>query len=497
MQNEKWQVEVNGNIYDCEFAELEQWIADRALLPEDNVRRGDRGWVKAGRVPALQKFFAGEKSQIIQTAENSLRGKTPTHGANAQPTEPNPNACYFHPDQTASFACRECAKQFCKDCPKSYGTVRICPACGEMCRTLKESQANSNKNLQLALQKGYGFKDFLNAWTYPFKFWQSLALGALFVALLSLGGFFGILLANAILVGCVTQAVSFVAHGDVEQNFMPNFDDFNVWDGVVKPFLLSLSVLLVSYLPAGLIMFWLFFSVLNSLTNPLANIKAQQENSAAAVRESASTQILLDPKEAEKHLSASNTINPARPTPSLDEKDLKTLINGNSDEQAAVTRKVEEISRSAADDAQPSAQKPDSQIMYSLFEPIFKSPLPIILLLFAAVVWGIFYFPMALAIAGYTGSFTATINPLIGIDTMRRMGLVYFAAFFFCLLVQFSNLLLSGLIGYLTKSFDLPIIGNLPGSFLTAMCSFYFYLVLAFLLGSALYKTSDELGLRS
>ncbi len=494
MQNEKWQVEVNGVIYDCEFSELEQWIADRALLPEDNVRRGERGWVKAGQVPLLQKFFAGERSEKTAEINSTASSNLPT---------PNPivksDVCHFHPDESAAYVCRECSQLFCKACPKSYGTVRICPVCGEMCKAFKEVQANLKKNAErdYALSKGYGFRDFAKAWVYPFKFWQSLALGALFIAFLSLGGFFGFLLANAILFGCIAQAVSFIAHGDFEQNFMPDFDGFNVWDDVVKPFLLSLSVLLVSYLPTGLMMFVLFFSVLNSLSNPVAVIKAQQENSAAAVKESASTQILLDPKEVEKHLSADDIANSARPTPQMDEKDLKALINGSGEEQAAAAKKVEELSRKTSDGVTLTAQKSDSQIMYSIFEPILNSSMPIILLLLIALLWAIFYLPMALTIAGYTRSFTATLNPLVGIDTMRRMGGVYLAAFFFCLIVQGSNLALSGFIGYLTKPFDMPLVGNLPASFLIAMCSFYFSLVIAFLLGSALYKTADELGIRA
>ena len=496
MQNEKWQVEVNGNVYDCEFAELEQWIADRALLPEDHVRRAERGWVKAGRVPVLQKFFAGEKTQnpaaaVTSTASSNLPTLTPAVKS---------DACHFHQDETASYLCRACGKLFCKACPKSYGTVRICPVCGEMCRPFSEAQAKINQSAarDRARRQGYNLTDFGKAWVYPFKFWQSLALGALFVAFLSLGGFFGFLLANAILFGCIAQAVSFVAQGDFEQNFMPDFDNFNVWDGVARPFLLSLGVLLVSYLPTGLLLFALFFSVLNSLANPLAVIKSQQENSAAAVKESVSTQILLDPKEAEKHLSAGDIANPARsPQPPVEQKDLNALLNGNPEEKAAAVQKIEEMSGKTSGDVPPAAQKTDSQIMYSIFEPIFKSSPLIILLLIISLLWAIFYLPMALTIAGYTRSLAATLNPLVGIGTMRKMGGVYVAAFFFCLIVQGANLLLSGFIGYLTKPFELPLVGNLPGGFLTAMCSFYFSLVIAFLLGSALYKTADKLGIRA
>ena len=40
-----------------------------------------------------------------------------------------------------------------------------------------------------------------------------------------------------------------------------------------------------------------------------------------------------------------------------------------------------------------------------------------------------FYYPMALAVAGYTQSFGSVVNPLVGLDTIRRMGSTCFKAF--------------------------------------------------------------------
>ena len=41
------------------------------------------------------------------------------------------------------------------------------------------------------------------------------------------------------------------------------------------------------------------------------------------------------------------------------------------------------------------------------------------------LIWGLFYFPAACAVAGYTQSFSATVNPLVGLDTIKRLGLDY------------------------------------------------------------------------
>src|SRR5215468_9216447 len=55
--NEFWQVEVNGQVYEADFAELTVWIAEGSLLPEDKVRRGNLRWIEARKVPPLVAFF--------------------------------------------------------------------------------------------------------------------------------------------------------------------------------------------------------------------------------------------------------------------------------------------------------------------------------------------------------------------------------------------------------------------------------------------------------
>jgi hypothetical protein len=56
-QQEIWQVEVQGQIYEANFEELTVWIAEGALLREDKVRRGNLRWLEAGKIPALYGFF--------------------------------------------------------------------------------------------------------------------------------------------------------------------------------------------------------------------------------------------------------------------------------------------------------------------------------------------------------------------------------------------------------------------------------------------------------
>jgi len=68
--------------------------------------------------------------------------------------------------------------------------------------------------------------------------------------------------------------------------------------------------------------------------------------------------------------------------------------------------------------------------------PYLRTGIAMVLLFLLGLAWAIFYYPMALTVAGYTQSFAAVINPLVGLDTIRRMGATYFKAFGMVLSIQ-------------------------------------------------------------
>jgi hypothetical protein len=109
-----------------------------------------------------------------------------------------------------------------------------------------------------------------------------------------------------------------------------------------------------------------------------------------------------------------------------------------------------------------------------------------LLALFAlAVVWKIVYTPVALTVAALTRSFWQTLNPVLGIETIARMGRTYWqAAGIYTVIagVQWGLGLALGLI---------PIAGGLVGSFVDA----YACLAIGCTLGLAVYKKAPELGL--
>ena len=116
-----------------------------------------------------------------------------------------------------------------------------------------------------------------------------------------------------------------------------------------------------------------------------------------------------------------------------------------------------------------------------------------------ALAWVVIYYPMALLVAGYTADFLSIINPLVGLATMKQMGLTYVKAYFMCLFV----FVLQGSIGAVLHGFDgaieqlPPLIGGalfFARSVAGGAVWFYASMVMAAVLGLAVYKKADALG---
>lgn len=160
--HKNWQVETQGQIYEADFDELTQWIAEGAILPSDRVRRGNLRWLYAEKVPELQSFFNDNynPSSLVITASTpedmqflsqwefesaAATGETQENAgdgnvADLAAVEPqNEGVCFFHQESEAVYTCDICTNSFCKICPNSFGTVKICPVCGAMCRDFDES----------------------------------------------------------------------------------------------------------------------------------------------------------------------------------------------------------------------------------------------------------------------------------------------------------------------------------------------------------------------
>jgi hypothetical protein len=98
-------------------------------------------------------------------------------------------------------------------------------------------------------------------------------------------------------------------------------------------------------------------------------------------------------------------------------------------------------------------------------------------------------------VAGYTRSFVATINPLVGLDTIKRLRSDYIKILVMMLLIAVAFFLVSGIIGAIFAAFNLPGVGNLPANALSSVVWFYLAIVFSCILGFAVFKASDRLHL--
>ncbi|HTH51923.1 MAG TPA: hypothetical protein VL501_08320, partial [Pyrinomonadaceae bacterium] len=112
-----------------------------------------------------------------------------------------------------------------------------------------------------------------------------------------------------------------------------------------------------------------------------------------------------------------------------------------------------------------------------------------------ALLWGLFYFPAACCVAGYTRSFGATLNPTVGLDTIKRLGGDYAKVLAMSLIILMASAAVSAGLGIVFNAFALPGVGNLPAKFIGSLFGFYLSVVFSCVLGFAIYKAADRLQL--
>ena len=446
-QPEVWRVSTVEGIFETDLETLKQWIIEGCVLPTDKVCKGNLSWIDAGRVPKLKAAFSGEKTPVYPT----------------QPTvEPVEAGCHNHPDAAPDYMCRMCGATFCKQCPKfAGGKVPMCPLCGDLCH---EYQVVVERSARAALQNsGFGMEDFVRAIRYPFQHKFALLGGALIYALLMLAGFRGSIVAWMIMFGCISHVISQVAWGRLNRSFMPDFSAFSLWDDLVVPVFLGIGIMIVTWGPLIVLVFALIFGAISGGGVEASSLLHGNQESISSEDLSALTDPDADPKKLEE---ANKKLQQTRPG-------------------AEIAREAEHSKAEASD--------PAGAMRYLL--PYLGAGILFVLLFLVALAWGVFYYPMALTVAGYTQSLGSVLNPLVGIDTIRRMGATYFKGFGMVILVQVVAFVVGVIIAVVTSPFTLPFMGNIVGNFINATFTFYFNLVIACILGLSLFKCADRLGI--
>ena len=477
-QPETWRVNTPEGIFETDLETLKQWILEGCVLPTDKVCKGNLSWIDAGRVPKLKGAFNGETRPAPEPVPNSFEAfvesnsaftpsqSTPSTTWVAPPTvavQPNANVCQNHPDADPAYVCRMCGGLFCKICPKFSSKVPVCPSCGDLCH---EYGAVTERAERDELQSsGFGLGDFGRAIRYPFQHKFALVCGALVYAFLLLLGWRAGVVAWMIMFGCISQVISQVAWGRLNRSFMPDFSDFNFWDELVVPAFLGVGIMIVSWGPFIVLVLALMFGVVSQAHKQASPLGAA--NQAEETISSEDLAVLTDPEADPEKLAEAN----------------KKLQGTNP--AAQIARDAEKAKADASDPAGPLRD----------LAPYLGAGIAIGLLLLLSIAWGIFYYPMALTVAGYTQSFGAVLNPIVGLDTIRRMGTTYFKGFGMVLLVQLVSFVIGAIVSVVTAPLTLPYMGNLLGTFITATFTFYFNLVVACILGLSLFKCADRLGI--
>jgi len=470
-QPEVWRVSTIEGIFETDLETLKQWIVEGCVLPTDKVSKGNLSWIEAGRVPKLKTAFSPGATPAPTATGTSFEAFVESNPAYATPPTPattwveparvdeppRRSACHNHPEVEPEYVCRMCGATFCKDCTKFVrGQVPVCPLCGDLCH---EYRAIQEKTARMEFQSsGFGMEDFVRAIRYPLQHKSALFTGALIYAFLLLAGFRGALVAWMIMFGCISHVISQVAWGRLNRSFMPDFSAFSVWDDLVVPVFLGLGIMIVSWGPVIALVFALIFGAISD---------GMGLGSGHAESTGPNVSVLADPNADPAKLAAEN-------------EKLQGLRPG-----AQIVREAE--------DSKNDANDPAGKLKYLL--PYLSASVSLALLFLLLVGWALFYYPMALTVAGYTQSLGSVLNPLVGLDTIRRMGVTYFKGFGMVVVVQMVAFIVSVIVSFITSPLTLPFMGNLVGNFISATFSFYFNLVIACILGLSLFKCADRLGI--
>ncbi len=536
---EIWQADINGDLFETNLQEITQWISEGALLPQDKVRRGNLRWIEAKKVPLLIPFFNAidqgvAPPTLVNTTVNTqpiaqsnpfqtqnfapVPAETPTYlpqnqNFNAPPQnfqvppttiaqpvasfEPAPTQispafeelpqqdyCILHEGEPPKFFCETCFNVFCHACPKGYGgNVRICPMCGSMCKSIGTHQAEREKALkyQQDMQKGFGFGDFGDAIVYPLKYKVSLFFGAILYMFFSIGqlaagsGSFMMfaavlicfMLANMLSFSILANTVENFSQGKITRNFMPDFDEFSLWDDVVQPFFLNIAVFLVSFGLAIVVIIGSIFIMWGSVTE---SVKKESDKRMEAVNKQ---------KEIAKKLSPTG--------------------GWESDKDRAYREDLERMNKQSQINnlksmgiADPESDLTFEETMGISLRAAGFFIIPVIL----ALLWGIFYYPIACTVAGYSRSFSATINPSVGWEAIKLLGADYVKILGMYIILMITLVIIELVLGFVLSAFNLPGVGNIPATAILSLFKFYISIVFAVVLGYALYKNASKFNFR-
>ena len=339
--------------------------------------------------------------------------------------------CTRHSGKRSEGVCSACGKGWCSECVQHHGTAAICPECDSLC----VSTAERDEAERVARQRRRPLRDELGTvLTYPLRdpvayVMMAVAVGVFASAarMAAFGGFFGMLFSQGLLYAYAFTAINRVSSGNTT-NFMPEISDIT---DLINPVRLGLAAMIISSGPVVVVLLMLGVSSLFALTSLGAGAEAPSVE--------------------------------ATPMP----EEVRQLLA----EQGMSEEEIAEFEEGYGLDEEISA-------------PAVGGAIGALIALPFALLWRLLYSPIALIAAAISRSFFATLNPVIGVDAIRRMGSIYWEAW-----LIYTGIALVGAVGA-------AILGAVPliGSFLAAFVQSYAFLSFGCLLGFAVYKKAEELG---
>jgi hypothetical protein len=335
--------------------------------------------------------------------------------------------CQNHPQTRSLHVCPKCTKGYCEACAQMVQSAAICPACEGLClaaAAYEEGQERSRVRARSMMDEIGVIA------AYPLTDPLAYVLLALFTWFFGLfAGMAGImvLLSKGVLTWYSFNAVSKVSIGKMRE-VMPEFRDVS---DIAHALTLSAAALGISAGPLFLCLFLI----------PGADMLLSQRSASGPV------------------LAVAHAQPPASPE-AADEED-----------------------EAAEDSSHASADAPTSPFEADREGGSMVGPLAMLGIVLA-VIWMIAYMPVALTVAALSKSVINTINPLMGADTIKKMGGTYWQA----LGIYTVIVLVQAVLGWGLRL--IPVAGNLVASFVDA----YAALAVGCTLGMAVFKKGAELG---
>lgn len=521
---EIWQVKIDERYYEAQFDELTQWISEGALLPEDMVTRGGLRWLEAGKVPALaEHFLLFEQNKEIEPPENIKEIYTnfqidefqstsdysrpvPRVSANAVSSkkvltaapapvtqsvvknEADNEVCYFHPEKSSYYYCGICVSCFCKECPNSYGTVKLCPLCGGLCeiyeglidiqlthgainKPYKRAEIEIDENEQV--EPGLAVKDLITAFKYPFKFPFSLMTGFLLFAILGAGigvlligepimyvvGLVSLILAIMLQFGEFSKTLENLLQNNLRSSYMPRLNKYSFIEEFIHPFFMGGAVYIASFglfVAVGVAVLVLVnFDFLNqqNITETEMRKKNEEIDSILAQKSNGET----------RDIQISTGV--------VNQTNIDEIVD-----QGMINQRVSIFGNNYLGDNESLTKLIRSFMRLSVY---YQMPL------FFLFILGILYFPVACSIAGSTRSVLKILNPVLGFKTLKKLGFDYIkiTCLFLSMFLIFVGVVTGMFLGFST--INLPMIGIFSSIIIGALLVSYFWVVFSEFLGIA------------